>query len=140
MNRHWTRPPGLARPGQPLATETVHITFYVPPSEREKTNAIAGLEEYAEDEVQVVSQPVGEPSVERTLKTYDGLKLVGATYPRIPRTRITLANGERATLFFTDNQETTGFTVLTETTLVSAHGLRFDPNDAVALARQLRPL
>jgi hypothetical protein len=139
-HRLWGAPPGRLRPGSPLVTETAHVTFYVPPSERHKSNAMPGLDEYAEDEVQVVSQPVGEPIVEQTLKTYDRLTVPGATYRRVPRVRITLSDGNRATLFFTDNQETRGFSVLTETTLVTVHGFRLDPKDAVALVRQLRPL
>jgi hypothetical protein len=138
--RLWGAPPGLHRPGSPSVPETAHVTFYVPPSERAKSNAIPGLEEYAEDEVQVVSQPLGEPIVEWTLKTYDGRAGTGARYRRVPRVRITLSNGESATLYFTDEQETKGFSILTKTTLVSVHGFRFDPKDAAALARQLRPL
>jgi hypothetical protein len=139
-HRLWGSPPGLYRPGRPSVTETAHVTFYVPPSEREKSNAVPGLDEYAEDEVQVFSQPLSEPIVERTLKSYDGLRLTGATHRRVPRVRITLANGETATLFFTGNEETKGFSVLTEMTLVSVHGFRFNSKDAVALGRQLRPL
>jgi hypothetical protein len=140
VNRHWSHPPGLARPGQPLVTETLHITFYVPPTERAKSNAIPGREEYAQDEVQVVSQPVDEPLVQRTLRVYDGLKLTGATFPRLRRLKIRLANGEEATLFFKKNEDSKGFSVLTEATLISAHGPRFRPDDAVALAQNLRPL
>jgi hypothetical protein len=93
-------------------------------------------------EIQVTSQPLDQRLARNTLAAINGVNGGMRTKPW-PRRRITLANGERATLvparWESAGRIRNGFLVITRRTLVSVV-FRVRLTDIPALARRLRPI
>jgi hypothetical protein len=122
---------------------TTQVTVYELPGTT-ATSVEPGIAAQPDGEWQISSEPIASAHARLLIRAMNGHN-GDATYPAWPRTTVELANGERATVV-ADRFEanggsglTTGFSVLTESTLVHLNGSV--PADAVAsLAAQLRPL
>ncbi len=120
---------------------SVHIFLYELASARGRSSAEPGRSAPV-GELQVVSQPIHQVNARGTIAAING-RNGEFRYKPWPRTRIRLANGERATLVPARWESTgrirDGFLVLTKTTLVGVSG-RVRLERIPDLARRLRPL
>jgi hypothetical protein len=125
-----------------------HVVIYELNSYRAKngrpslTAAQPGVSSRPEGELQVNSEPVGFDHAKSEIGAFNG-KNGDETYPAWPRSRVTLANGETATLipslFDGAGPTRSGFFVITKTTLISVSG-EIALRDIPILAASLRPL
>jgi hypothetical protein len=120
--RSWQAKPGLIRPGEEIEhhAHVLYTTFYLPRGDSTRGGGLPGSMPVP-GEIHVGNEPIASPSAQRTLDVLDGRSL-GVNYPRVRRARITLRNGERATLYFSANRDFSGFTVATQATLVTVSG------------------
>lgn len=120
---------------------TLHITFYEEPAARGMNSSMPG-ETAPAGEIQVSSQPIDLPAAQGAIDAING-KNGDLRYEPWPRTTVTLANGEAATLVL-DRGESNGdtrlaFLVLTKPTFIKVTGV-FAEAEIPGLASQLRPL
>jgi hypothetical protein len=127
--------------GNPQSEVDNYMVFYEDSAAGGKTSATSSAPLPA-NELQVVSQPLDSSTAQQDLQAFDGI-LGDLTGPPWPRRTIVLANGERATLFIDDSEETLregiSFAVATSSTLVHVMG-DVKPGEIVQLARKLTPV
>jgi hypothetical protein len=138
---HARTPEELALGVGPRADTTVHITLYEAPGAQGRSSAEPGRPAPA-GEIQVMSEPVASAHAQGFIDALNGHN-GDYIYPAWPRSQVTLANGEQATLvadqFNGDGPVREGFFVITDKTLVHVSG-SFPLKAIPTLAQSLRPL
>jgi hypothetical protein len=120
-----TRTPAQTAAGMsPRAEGETYATFYERPGTRQ-TSAEPTTLSRPDGELQVVSEPVSSPHAQGLIAAFDGQN-GDETYPAWPRTTVTLASGEQATVvpnqFDGADPVRPGFFVITDSTLVTVSG------------------
>jgi hypothetical protein len=131
----------LAAGVSPRAYAHAYVTLYERPGVQ-VSSAQPGLPARPLGEVQVSSEPVDEPHARGLIDAFNGQN-GDMTYPAWPRSTVTLANGEEATLvadqFDGTGPTRAGFYVITSSTLISVIG-DVAADDIPTLAARLRPI
>jgi hypothetical protein len=124
----------------PLDNADLFVLLYERRSANGRSSATSTAEAPA-GELQVSSQPISSPPAQDDLKVFDGIT-GDLVFTPWPRKQITLANGERATLFIDASpdkwREGVGFAVATPSTLINVSG-DVQANEISTLARLLGP-
>jgi hypothetical protein len=124
----------------PLDNAELFVLLYERDSANGRTSATS-TDEPPAGELQVASQAISSPAAQNDLAVFEGVN-GDLVFPPWPRERITLANGEAATLFIDASDEKwrdgVGFAVATASTLVNVSG-DVQPSEISQLARLLVP-